>query len=274
MSLAEFASNPKAVNPRIVSATKVKLGKKPKKDDKRNLQLREYIEAEALPPIPVRSFYGYKVENYYNKIGEDPWPMYGNDYYPNCTCATVGHEEELFSASADDPEKPTKASVMEIFDATGPRNEGRYCTEILNYWRNTGFGPDREKIFAYAEVDPLDIPMVKAAMHLFGGVYLGIALPITAQHDDERWVFHSGAPANEKEPGSWGGHAVNTVGFSDYDIWLITWGEKIRMSWAFWKHYVDEVYAVLSPDWFKDSGLSMPGFNKESLLSDLNDLNR
>jgi len=225
---------------------RVHLGKKEKKYDKRTLQLTDYVTPKTLlPQRPVRAFYGYKVTD---------WPMYNNSKLGDCTCAAVGHMEQCWSSFTQaTPERPPDQAVLDLYWATGSQDDGRYCLDVLNYWRNNGFTQQaggKEKIVAYAEVNPLDTEMVKTAIWLFGGLYIGIGLPITAQSQWDRWTYISGAPADEREFGSWGGHAVNIVAFSDYNLWLITWGYKMKMSWAFWKHYVDECYAIISPDWF------------------------
>jgi len=260
--IAELNSDPPR---KKVAGKAIKLGKKTKKDDPRNLKLAEYVDRNLLLPArPTRSFYGYKV---------DTWPMYANDRLGDCTCATLGHMEQCFS-SFTVPETPSVDAVLEMYWGTGSEDDGRYSIDVLNRWRNTGFEQQiggREKILAYAELDVLDIELVKTASWLFGGLYIGIGLPITAQQDTDegRWVYHADAPSKERAFGSWGGHAVNVVAWSDYNLWLITWGQKIKMSWAFWKHYVDEAYAVVSPDWFNKTGLSPSGFNMQALLNDV-----
>jgi hypothetical protein len=57
----------------------------------------------------------------------------------------------------------------------------------------------------------------------------------------------------------------------DYDrrgINVVTWAEKILMSWKFWDAYVDEAYAVLSPDWITDE-TAPSGFDLAHLREDL-----
>ena len=69
-------------------------------------------------------------------------------------------------------------------------------------------------------------------------------------------------------PGSWGGHAVNVVAYDDRTLTVVTWGRLQEMTWAFWERYVDESYAIISPD-FLDAGKAPNGFDLAALRRDL-----
>ena len=55
------------------------------------------------------------------------------------------------------------------------------------------------------------IPDIATAIWLFGGAYIGVELPVTAQKQDV-WDVPANPGPND-EPGSWGGHAVYLVGY-------------------------------------------------------------
>src|SRR6185437_1570180 len=103
---------------------------------------------------------------------------------------------------------------------------------------------------------------VQLAIELFGGIDVGVALPITAQNQ----AIWDVAPnwAIEAAPGSWGGHAVPVLDYDADGLLCVTWGAPKRMTWRFWSTYVDESYAVLSSAWMnaqngKDpEGLDLP----------------
>lgn len=238
----------------------VVLGKLEKKDDERNLKLANYIDTDVLiPEVPSRARWSRAVK----KSG---FPMYRNDKLPDCTCAAVGHAERVFSYNAGSPEDPTEDEVLALFDATGTRRSGRYSLDILNFWRNQGFGEEQEKIFVYAEVNAKDRKEVEAAIWLFGGVYAGIALPMSAQRQ-KRWSVVRG---DDGQPGSWGGHAVWMPDFTKMrGPVCITWGTLMEMTWGFWRTYADEAYAVLSPDWADGQREAPNGFNLDKLKEDL-----
>jgi len=107
---------------------------------------------------------------------------------------------------------------------------------------------------------------VHQSIALFGGVYIGLALPITAQNQDV-WdvVPHGGANAKK---GSWGGHCVFVPKYDQNGFTCITWGQLKTMTLAFWKEYCDEAHALLSQDWLTAKG-APNGFNQAQLLADL-----
>lgn len=244
---------------------KVMLGKKEVKEDERNLQFGEYVnKKKLLPKVASHANYTRAL-----KPKRNPLPMYENDKLPDSTCAAVGHAERVFSYNAGNPEDPTDEDVLAMFDATGSRDEGRHMLDILNYWRHEGFGEEGEKIGLYAQVDTRDRELVEAAMSLFGGVYTGFNLPISAQ-SQYKWVVETG---KDGEPGSWGGHAVWTPNFTKMrGPVCISWGELFPMSWGFWRAYADEAYAVLSPDWVDGKRKAPSGFDLKALTEDLQEV--
>jgi hypothetical protein len=70
-------------------------------------------------------------------------------------------------------------------------------------------------------------------------------------------------------PGSWGGHAIP---FGKYDASLIrcvTWGAVKDATWPWLREYVDELYALISPDWLDGTGKTPEGLNIDQLRADL-----
>lgn len=245
----------------------VKLGKAPARHDDRTLKLASYKTA-TLPTPPKVYAAAKKVPSF---------PMLANDQYGDCTCAAAGHMEEVWT-SYGTLYTPTDAEALDFYWNTanppvepcppgGPGDTGRVELDVLNYWRSNGFGADKRKITAYASVNVHDVTEVKQAVWLFGGVYIGIALPITAQNQSKWTVVPDAGP--DGEPGSWGGHAVNVTAYTPDTLTVVTWGRRLEMSWGFWQEYVDEAYAVLSPEWFEANGNSPTGFNLSQLQADL-----
>lgn len=243
----------------------VHLGKLEPRKDKRTLQFAKYVprKAAALPPTPSRVRRSDAVP---------VWPMYGNDTLPDCTTATVGHMEELWSAVAGSPVVPSDADVLDMFRATGPMDEGRYELDILNYWHKVGFGREREKIIAFVQIDARNATHMQLAIYLFGAVFAGLALPKTAQVQSDPskvWAVGRGASG---APGTWGGHAVPIVNYwrSRARYGAITWGYLQAMTFGFWGAYGDEAYCVIGPDWFNAQGdAPVAGFNLPKLMADL-----
>jgi hypothetical protein len=239
----------------------VRLGKLEPKKDKRMLKLARYAPARALPPLPS------SVKTY-TKVPS--WPMYGNDKLGDCTCAAAGHMEQFWSAVQGKPETPADSLVVGTYWATGTADDGRYCLDVLNRWHRYGLGKSGsdEKIGAFVQLDLSKPNHYKYAISEFGGAYIGIALPISAQ-TQTYWKVTTGPNA---EAGSWGGHCVPLLGYDRYGAWLATWGMVMKATWGFLNKYADEAYAIISPDWLGAGGKSPAGFDMTKLTADLGQL--
>jgi hypothetical protein len=108
------------------------------------------------------------------------------------------------------------------------------------------------QLLAYA--DPYvhnDFEHIKQAIYLFGGMYVGLALPISAQNQ-ETWDVE--IKSNDNQVGSWGGHAVQVLGYDAKTLTCVTWGKLKGMTWDFWHIYCDEAHALLMGDWMTFAG--------------------
>lgn len=240
-----------------------KLGRAPVKHDMRTLQLAKYLDPAKLPPMPA------SIENSPNL---SDWGMMGNDMIGDCTCAAAGHQVMSWSTDVGETYYPTEGDIIRAYSAiTGYKpgypetDNGASCLDVLNYWRRVGVAG--HKIASFVQINMRNSKEVEAAIYLFGGVYIGVALPFSAQNQPNRWSM---GPNLEGDylPGSWGGHCIPGIGYSKTGIDLITWGEKITMSWNFWYSYVEEAYAIISPDFF-NAGKAANGFDLATLEADL-----
>lgn len=234
----------------------VKLGRLAPREDARTPLFAKY-KTEALPAAPGLIAWGKHVPMF---------PMYANDRLGDCTCAAVGHQIQVWTSMNGQIWTPSEQEVTNLYWATGSEDTGRVETDILNYWHTNGFGGRADKIAGYMSVNVQDINEVKQAIWLFGGLYIGIALPITAQ-TQQVWKVVNAGP--ESQPGSWGGHAVNVTAYNSTYVTVATWGMRMRMTWGFWRQYVEEAYAVLSPDWATGAKAAPSGFNFSALQTDL-----
>jgi hypothetical protein len=245
-----------------------KLGKKTVRHDSRTLRLSKYLKPTLLA-APASMGYTSKCETTYFV----PWPMMLNDAIGDCTCAAAGHMIGEWTADANKPYMPTDQNVLTAYEAVSgyvpgdsSTDNGAVMLDVLNYWRKTGIGS--HNIDAYAQIDPANAGEIRAAIYLFGSVYLGIQLPLSAQ-GKPFWSVPSYGPTQDGTPGSWGGHCIPIVGYSDAGMHVITWGQKFTMSWSFLRTYADEAYGVLSLDWMNKAGLSVSGFDLKTLQADL-----
>lgn len=235
----------------------LRLGKAPRKNDPRTLILGKYLRLEDLPAVPDAHDWSPAVAS---------WPMYGNDKLGDCTCAAAGHMVEGWTANAGAAVVPADDAVEGLYWATGSADTGRFELDVLNYWRTEGLGTD--KILVYAAVNPQSQLEVKTSIYLFGGLYIGVALPLTAQ-GQKVWDVVGDGQSGASAPNSWGGHAVNIVGYDAEGVTLVTWGGLMKATWAFLQTYCDEAYAIITQDWISAEGKAPSGIAMDELLSDL-----
>ena len=161
----------------ITTATQTrKLGKLPVRTDVRTLHVARYVDRAELPAPPPAL-------DLADRVGD--WPMYANDRIGDCTIAAAGHMVEAWTAeSRGRPVAVSERSVLDAFDhvkridpATG--EEGAVVLDVLGYWRRHGIG--RHRIGAYAQVPVHDHELARASAWLFGGLYVGVELPLTAR---------------------------------------------------------------------------------------------
>jgi hypothetical protein len=237
-----------------------RLGRAPVKHDARTFKMARFLNKKKLPAIMASLDYSSKVPT---------WPMFANDKYGDCTIAAMAHMEQLFARLMGKTFSFKESTVVDTYFKLSPKDQGCNMLDVLNFWRK--FGLSRHKAFAFMSIDPKDTDHLKLALQLFGGVYVGFNLPLSAQDQVGKiWDVTSTTLRGKAKPGSWGGHAVNIVGFDKDGVTIITWGKKQKVSWAFVRAYMDEAYAVLSLDW-KDAPQSS-GIDYAALQTELSAL--
>ena len=115
-------------------------------------------------------------------------------------------------------------------------------------------------------LEPGNVDHVKDAINIFGGCYIGVALPVSAQRQ-ETWTVPQGGPTGQGAPGSWGGHAVICVAYNPRRVTCITWGRAKQMTWRFFTTYCEEAYAVVSKDWLCRDGKAPVGLDLDGLMA-------
>ena len=242
----------------------MKLGKKEAVKDPRNLKMATYMP--SLPPVPLSCDWSQGITD---------WGMMRNNDLGDCTIAAAGHLMKQWTTNSGAMFTVTDSDIVAAYAAvTGysPSNPssdtGAVEIDVLNYWRQYGIAG--HKIGAYVALNPADGAHIKAAIYLFGGAYIGLALPRSAQNQDVWDVpgIVDGAFGNG-EPRSWGGHAVEVVAYDQNGLTVVTWGALKRMTWNFWNKYCDEAFAVLSPDFLSKAGTTPGGFDIAALTADL-----
>lgn len=242
----------------------VKLGKMPPKHDMRVPMLAKYTA--DLPPAPETS-------NWVAGLETADFGAMMNAQLGDCTCAGMGHAIQVWTHAAGGTMVTLPdAEILIRYEVFGYRpndpstDQGAVETDVLNYWLKNplaGHGLD-----GYVALQPKDIRDIKDAIWLFGGAYIGVALPLTAQSQSV-WTVTPQGLVGDGQPGSWGGHCVFVVGYDSRFVYFISWGKFMRMSWNFWWAYTDESYGLVSPDWAVANANAPSGFDKAALLADM-----
>ncbi len=282
--------------PPAVNVPGLMLGKGPKREDSRNLMLANYLPPK-LPVIPGIVEWTRHVPK--------PDPMFGNDSNPDCTAATIGHLIRTMTANAGSTLTLSDSAIFRFYakldptwDPTVPGSgQGAVVLDVLKLWKNEGIVDDAgrvHKIAGFVEIDPKNRVHIRAAIWLFGGVYGGFGLPLTASDQinaGKPWTVDTSNPSRALR-GSWGGHAMPIVDFLPLALpavgigtakrplklvtharsgrRLMTWAQRQAASQDWCEEYGDEAYAVFdSLDWLKSDGFAPCGFDAAALIADL-----
>ena len=240
----------------------VKLGRKAIKTDTRTLRLSRYL-TPSLPPSPVSVDWTKGITN---------WGMMLNDKLGDCTIAGCGHAVQVWSANSyQEITVPDSIilSAYESWDGYNPSDpdtdRGGIELDVLAAWRKNGLGP--HALYAFADPSVSNLEEIRQSIALFGGVYIGVNLPASAQ-DQNEWSVSDPSLTGDSAPGSWGGHAVFVCAYDTDSFTCVTWGGLMKMTVGFWKAYVDEAHALLGFDWLSSKG-SPSGFDLTQLQTDL-----
>ena len=242
------------------------LGKLAPKHDARIPMLAKYTG--ALPPAPAACAWGLH--------GPADWGAMLNDTIGDCTCAGIGHAIQTWTLNSTGKMVTLPNSAIEkLYEKFGyvpgqlSTDNGAVETDVLKYWLT--HPTDGHHLDGFVALQPRDIADIKDAIWIFGGAYIGLALPLTAQGQSVWLVTPEGLGGNGA-PGSWGGHCVYVTGYDGRFVYFISWGLPMRMSWNFWWAYCDESYALLSPDWIETTGMTPSDFDCAALIADMAEL--
>jgi len=241
----------------------MRLGKLPPRVDERTLQFAKYAPA-LRPPKAMDWSHGLK-----------SWGVMLNDQLGCCTIAAKGHAIQDFTVNAGAKEVTvSNAAILKSYEAVSGYNPADPNSDVgadmlttENYWRKTGIGG--HKIAAFVQLTPGNYQHVEESIWLFGGVDIGLQLPISAQTQINAGKPWSQTFGPDSEPGSWGGHDVWIVGYNAKGLTCVTWGQLQVMTWGFWHAYTDEAYAVITQEWIEKNGKSPGGFDWATLEKDL-----
>jgi hypothetical protein len=251
----------------VIDHSHMPLGKQRARHDPRTLQLADYLDTTKLAPAPPAVDWG-------KKIPANGWGMMLNDSIGDCTCAAAAHLIQDWTSNDGELVTLSDDAVLSAYEAvsgydpkTGKHDDGAVEIDVLNYWRKKGIGD--HKFDAYVALEPHNHEHIRDSINLFGGCYIGLALPVSAQRQ-RTWTVPPGGATGPGAPGSWGGHAVIIVAYNPRRVTCITWGQEKQMTWGFLDAYCDEAYALLSvDDWLHGDKQAPNGLDLETLRNDL-----
>lgn len=230
----------------------------------RALPLVRYLPKVGLPEAP---------DEVHNAEGA-PIAMLGNDVYGDCTFAALGNLRAIVSKLYGDGRSvPSDKIVAAYLKFTDGQDVGAVEQDVLSVAQKDGFDfgdADPWKLDAWAKVDLRDADLCRRAIHVFGALYLGVALPLSAQRQDVWDVGPRGTRGHGFRPGSWGGHALLWSGYARGvagHLDLVTWGEVKPCTPGWLRAYGDEGYVALPRDLAIAAGI-----DHDKLIDDVNAL--
>ncbi|MGB6771172.1 MAG: hypothetical protein WBF51_04125 [Candidatus Dormiibacterota bacterium] len=191
------------------------------------------------------------------------YPIDGNDQYGDCTMAGVAHLIAAWNAevSVNEAVPDSQEVVEEYFRLSGGQDTGLNEANVLQTWHREGlFG---HKLDAYAPVNVKDLVELHQAVAFYGGCYLGIECPQSAQEQfqaGEPWTFVPGSPIE-------GGHCIVALGYTPEGLLCATWGGIALVTFAFLAHFLEEAWAIVAPQ-FVAAGKG-PSLDLKQLKADL-----
>jgi hypothetical protein len=256
-------------------ATTYMLGKKRPVFDSRTLDISNYMAAKeipALPPVPSTRYW---------MNADQVWPMFLNDVEGCCTISALGHQIMTWTKDTTGLIVLADSAIQTAYSAVGGYVPGNPATDngatmlsALKYFKKTGIGGHKcGPYIGISKQMPMGgpLPELLQAIDLFGGVYFGLALPVSAQAQvgpHAEWQVPVNGPVGQGQPGSWGGHAIVGVDYCEFGVVCPTWNMQMLLSWNFLATYCDEAWVILSPDWMKNDKLAPSGFNYTQLQND------
>lgn len=243
----------------------MKLGRKAVKTDSRTLRLGKYLTASLPAPPNARDW----------TRGLSSWGMMRNDTLGDCTIASLGHAIQVWSANVGQELTVSDDNIQDAYqrwcgyDPKNPSTDGGGIElDVMNNFKKDGLAG--HALTGFASMTPTNLTEIRQAINLFGGAYIGLSLPLSAQNQTV-WDANNFWTRKDSRylPGSWGGHAVFVPKYDGNSFTCITWGGLKTMTVAFWNKYCDEAHVLFGQDWLTNLKVSPSGFDMSTLISDL-----
>lgn len=223
-----------------------------------------YDKSKDVSPPPTSVDYSAKASASLSR-------MYLNDTYGDCVIAGKGHNLGIWTGNESGT--AAVATDQEIYQQyqtiCGPGDNGCVITDVLDYVKAHGFTAAGKKypIDGYVSIDFTNKLEVQVATDLFGALTIGINLPNAWTNSGPGVVWDT---TNSQIVG---GHDVTIYGYNEQGVLISTWGSVgTVLTWAALANngvWVEEMYAILSPDWTSNANLAPNGVDAATLAADL-----
>jgi hypothetical protein len=248
------------------------LGKRPAIEDPRVPKLRRLAAQPEQPPDNV---------NWWADVGE--WPMLRNDTIGDCVPAAALHQIQQRRAYAGRPIEMTDVDAEALYVFWGgwkpdvpASDQGCVMSTALLDWVRDGIAlPDgsTDKPEAVAAIDHASLLWLRYAIWKFGGAMIGMRFP--TDWFDAGYLLDL---PDDAEPAIAGGHCMLVVGCEltalGFEFDVITWGQRMRMTWRAAARVLDEAYAILNRDWLDVGGHDPAGLDWQAAQAAMAELTR
>lgn len=203
------------------------------------------VDLSRIPTTPAAFDWSEKDGGFFD------YPMLGNDRYRDCVFASACNDLITKSGQTSVPLAITEDDALDAyhrftgFDPAVPSSDnGAVMMDVAN----RAVGGELiagQRLRAFLALDPRNTELMDAVANLFGGLWLGWALPMAWQDMDIWDVSPTGDTSGIWAPGSWGGHATHGPERSPALNGIITWTIDKAHTPPAERAYCVEAYALL-----------------------------
>lgn len=194
-----------------------------------------------------------------------------NDRIGCCTRTSYGHMIQQRCALLGQPCALTDQDIITSYahgtgyDGTAATDRGDQILQALTDMRRTGLGPYR--ITAFGRINHRDPVEMRAALHLFGSLIVGVNLPRAVLYAGPQWTVPRRRTPDDA-PNTYGGHAFLVTGHQR-NCWMgIPWTQKVTFDYAWEELYLDEAWFVIDDLWVTATRAARNGFDLARIQAD------
>lgn len=239
----------------------VRLGRKRSPTPRLVPKFKAYFDVHRMTSRPPAS------TNRREKAADSLARMFLNNQYGCCVISSTAHCLGLWTGN-DAPGGvivPTDAEILSQYHSIcGPGDNGCYIPDVLERTRLTGFqaGGKLYKIDGYVAVDWTDQLTTCVVLYVLGAKKIGINLP-------EAWL--NDAVWDVTDSPIVGGHDVAPIDYDAQGVYVASWGRVYLITWRAYmsRVWLEEAYAMLSPNWYGSDLLAPNGIDATTLKADM-----